>query len=70
MVVTVTTAKTPVTQKIPLTLWVAAGNISRGIKGSQGPSTNTTKIAQGVSDPLGGASAGSLWVSPPCRCSW
>jgi hypothetical protein len=60
MVVTVTTAKTPVTQKIPLTLCVAAGNMSRGINGSQGPKTKTTKMAQGVSDPEEGSSIGCV----------
>ena len=51
MVATVTNPNMLTTTKTPGRLCVAAGYINRGISGSHGPSTNTTKINQGVIEP-------------------
>ena len=50
IVSTVTTPNTVVTSSTPGRLSWAAGYISSGISGSQGPSTKITKMTQGVID--------------------
>ena len=48
IVTIVTTPKTPATSTRPKVLLFAAGYISKGIKGSQGPNTKIVKSIHGV----------------------
>jgi len=71
IVAIVTTPKTPVTSTRPKVLLFAAGYISNGISGSQGPNTKMVKSIQGVRffafSPLWTCNCSSLCL---CLCLW